>query len=300
VDEAFEKHVAGPLGRTVEEAAHDCWRVVNANMTQAVRRTTAGRGIDPRALSMLAYGGNGPVFAAIQADDLGIGRVLVPRASPTFSALGALAASPSIDEERSYLVSAAAADVDRLRSLWDQLDARAEGYFLSGGFERDDVTARYQLNLRYPGQNWSLTVDMHTARGPRDLSFVDEGLGDLAATRFHDLHQQEYGHRRQGEEPEITGVRLATSVEIPRPEFGSGFESPRRVAASSRTRRANLGRGFEETAIHAGADLRPGDVVEAPGIIEESFTTIVVYPGWEAVVDDAGDYLLQNALQSGQ
>ena len=101
VDEAFEKSVAGPMGKNVEEAAFDCWRVVNANMTQAVRRTTAGKGMDPKDLTMLAYGGNGPVFAAIQAQELGIPRVLVPKASPTFSALGALSAQPVIDEERS-------------------------------------------------------------------------------------------------------------------------------------------------------------------------------------------------------
>ena len=30
-----------------------------------------------------------------------------------------------------------------------------------------------------------------------------------------------------------------------------------------------------------------------PAIIEETFTTIAVYPGWEAILDDAGDYLLR-------
>ena len=75
-------------------------------MTQAVRRWTAGKGVDPRDIALLAYGGNGPLFAAIQAQDLGIRRVLVPKASPAFSALGALAALPTVDEERAYLRSA--------------------------------------------------------------------------------------------------------------------------------------------------------------------------------------------------
>jgi N-methylhydantoinase A len=293
VEAAFEEHVAGPLGYSVEEAAFDCWRVVNANMTQAVRRTTAGKGIDPRTLTMLAYGGNGPVFAAIQAEDLGIDRVLVPKASPTFSALGALAASPSIDEERSYLVSIGVADPNRMRDLWLELDERAERYFLAGGFKRDDMTAHYQLNLRYPGQNWSLTVDLETRVGARDLAWVEEGVGERAKELFHSLHEQEYGHRREVEEPEITGVRLATSISIEKPTFGSGLTAARRLVEPVKTRRANLGQGFAETGIHHGPDLRPGDVVEAPGIIEETFTTIVVYPGWEALVDDAGDYILQ-------
>ena len=70
-------------------------------------------------------------------------------------------------------------------------------------------------------------------------------------------------------------------------------------ASMARRRRANLGEGFADTAIHRGPDLRPGDRVGAPAIIEETFTTIVVYPGWEAWVDDVGDYWLER-VQSRQ
>jgi len=292
VEKAFAEHVAGPMGYGVEEAAFDCWRVVNANMTQAVRRLTAEKGTDPSDLDMLAYGGNGPVFAAIQAQELGIERVLVPRASPAFSALGALAARPSIDEERSYLAPAHRADVRRLRSLWRELDERAEHFLVAAGFARTDITARYQLNLRYPGQNWALAVDVAEAKGTRDPGFADEALRELAIERFHQRHEQEYGHSRRGEAPEVTGVRLVCFAEIPAPRFGAGFGRTPERAQPARWRRANLGAGFEPTAVYAGPTLRPGHRIPAPAIIEESLTTIVVYPGWEARVDDAGDYLL--------
>jgi N-methylhydantoinase A len=280
------------MGYSVEEAAFDCWRVVNANMTQAVRRLTAEKGTDPRALCMLAYGGNGPVFAAIQAQELGIGRVLVPKASPTFSALGALAAKPSIDEERSYLVPSRDADVSRLRELWCELDERAERFLTAAGFDRSEITARYQLNLRYPGQNWALAIDVAEQRGARDLSFANDGLRDRVIERFHRRHEDEYGHSRRGEAPEITGVRLATFAEIPEPEFAAGMSAARREATPAKQRRANLGHGFATTNVYAGPELEPGDVVVGPAIIEETFTTLVVYPGWEAVPDDAGDYVL--------
>ncbi len=293
VDEAFQEHVAGPLGISVEEAAFDTWRIVNANMTQAVRRTTAERGLDPRDLSMLAYGGNGPVFAAIQAQELGIDRVLVPKSSPTFSAVGALAAKPIIDEERAYLVGLAEADAQRLRALWQELDEHAEGFFSAAGFDRSTVEAQYKLNLRYPGQNWSLSVDVATVAGPRDLSFVTDSLPAEMIEQFHARHDAEYGHRRELEAPEITGVRLVISAPIPAPEFHAGTDAKPRQATPKGTRRANLGEGFADTPIYQGPDLAPGDFVEAPGIIEETFTTIVVYPGWTCRVDDAGDYQLE-------
>jgi N-methylhydantoinase A len=292
VEEAFREHVADPLGASVEAAAFDCWRVVNANMTQAVRRWTAQKGIDPRELTMLAYGGNGPLFAAIQAQELGIARVLVPRASPAFSALGALAAQPSIDEERSYLAPAGRADPARLRELWGELRARALRHLGAAGFAPRDVTARYQLGLRYPGQNWSLAVDAAELRGSDELAFVDDALRDEAVARFHRRHEQEYGHARLAEEPEITGVRLLSSAPVPRPRFGAGFGAAPRRAEAAGVRRANLGRGFEEVRVFRGRDLGPGSWLRGPAIVEETFTTIAVYPGWEARLDDAGDYLL--------
>jgi N-methylhydantoinase A len=292
VDEAIERYVAGPMGYGVEEAAFDSWRVVNANMTQAVRRATAEKGIDPKDLTMLAYGGNGPVFAAVQAEELGIERVLVPKASPTFSALGALAAPPRIDEERSFLVAAGDADVSRLRDLWKALGERAESYFAKAGFAREDITTRYQLKLRYPGQNWSLDIDVAEVKGLGDLSFATEAMRDVVVTRFHQRHEEEYGHLREDEEPEITGVRLATTTEIPKPMFGGGLTAAKRAAEPVKTRRANLGDGFQETPIYRGPELGPGHAISGPAIIEESFTTIVVYPGWQARVDDAADYIL--------
>jgi N-methylhydantoinase A len=148
------------------------------------------------------------------------------------------------------------------------------------------------MNMRYPGQNWVLTFDIETSPGLSDLAFVDGDIGRRAIEAFNRRHMEEYGHVREGEVPEITGVRLATSIETPSPAACGGFNAAPRDAQPAKTRRANLGRGYEPTKVYAGADLRPGHAVPGPAIIEETFTTIVVYPGWTARVDDAGDYEL--------
>ncbi|NGY03381.1 hydantoinase/oxoprolinase family protein [Solimonas terrae] len=288
------------MGYDAEAAAFDCWRVVNANMSQGVRRITAGKGIDPQDMVMLAYGGNGPAFAAIQAGDLGISRVLVPKASPTFSALGTLVANPSIDEERSYVSAAATLDTARLKALWTDLGTRAAGYFKDAHFAPDDVTAKYQMNMRYPGQNFSLSFDIHAGRGIGDLSFIDDNIGQRAIELFNKRHMEEYHHIRDDEMPEVTGVRLATTVETPSPVVARGFTATKAPAPVAGTRRANLGQGFAATPIYRGTELKSGHEITGPGIIEETFTTIVVYPGWKAVVDDAGDYELNRLADAGK
>ena len=291
VEAAFAA-LGSAMGYSAEDAAFDCWRIVNANMTQGVRRITAGKGVDPNEMCMLAYGGNGPAFAGIQAEELGINRVLVPKASPTFSALGTLVADPAIDEERSYIAPADSLDVAALTALWQGLVDRAVQYFTAAGFPAPQVSARFQMNMRYPGQNFSLTFTIAVTQGLGEMSFVDDTLGQRAIAAFNTRHREEYGHIREDEMPEITGVRLATAVATDSPQVGKGFTAPQVAATVARTRRANLGDGFRETAIVLGADLKPGHAVVGPAIIEESFTTIVVYPGWTARVDDVGDYEL--------
>jgi N-methylhydantoinase A len=218
--------------------------------------------------------------------------VLVPKASPTFSALGTLVANPTIDEERSLIARADALDLDRLRSLWSELCARARKYFTDAHFAPDQVVANYRLNMRYPGQNFALTFDIHAGGDLDDLSFIDEGIGARAIALFNERHMAEYQHIRENEVPEVTGVRLETFVDTASPSAAGGFTAPPRPAVPAHHRRANLGQGFAETPIYLGKDLAPGMEVAAPAIIEESFTTIVVYPGWKAKVDDAGDYEL--------
>jgi N-methylhydantoinase A len=291
VTEAFEK-IGDAMGYDAATAAFDCWRVVNANMSQAVRRTVAGKGIDPKDMVMLAYGGNGPVFAAVQAEDLGIEKVLVPRASPTFSALGTLVANPSIDEERSYISAANKLSVIKLKGLWWELEERAHRFFAAAKLSSEQVSARYQMKMRYPGQNWALTFDVQARRGLHHVEFVDENLGAQAIEAFNKRHMEEFGHIREGEMPEVTGVRLVTTFETPSPSVRAGHTATRVVAQPAERRSANLGRGFQDVGIYRGAELRPGHEIAGPGIIEETFTTIVVYPGWRAHVDDAGDYEL--------
>jgi N-methylhydantoinase A len=103
---------------------------------------------------------------------------------------------------------------------------------------------------------------------------------------------EEYGHVREGETPEVTGLRLVTSVETPSPRVTRGFNAAVIAAQAAKSRRANLGQGYQATPVFLGTALKPGHEVTGPAIIDETFTTIVVYPGWKARVDDAGDYEL--------
>src|SRR6202051_1699140 len=84
--------LAGPLGCSVEVAAHGMLRLAAATMMRAIRAVSVERGRDPREFAMLAFGGNGPLFAAGIAAELGISRIIIPPLPGVFSAFGLLVA----------------------------------------------------------------------------------------------------------------------------------------------------------------------------------------------------------------
>jgi N-methylhydantoinase A len=176
--------------------------------------------------------------------------------------------------------------------LWTELAERARGFLADAGFAEGEIATSYQLNMRYPGQNFSLAFDVHQG-AIGDLAWLGDTIGDEALALFNARHIEEYGHIREHELPEITGVRLVSRVATPKPAAGGGFTAPPRAAEPASTRRINLGTGYAETPVYAGSALGPGHTVQGPAVIAEDFTTIVVYPGWTALVDDAADYELR-------
>ncbi len=284
VEEAILRAVGRPLGLTLEKAAHGIFRVVNAAMANAIRRISAKRGIDPRELVLVSYGGNGPVHAGMQAEELGIREILIPRAAPAFSALGLLLTDPTLDELRAYIVPAGKIDLDRMNALFAEMEAKAREALASKG--AGEIALHRFAELCYPGQTFEMAVPLVSRNGRLSAS-------DLAATidRFHDMHEELHTYASREEEPILRGLRLQAVGVSRKPKLPRSSRSRQsaRVALKGR-RRAYFERRWELVPVYDGPKLRFGHQIPGPAIIEEPFTTIVVYPGHRAALDALGNY----------
>jgi N-methylhydantoinase A/oxoprolinase/acetone carboxylase beta subunit len=177
--------LAGELGLSVEDCAAGIVRVANAEMVRAMRVMTVERGVDPRDFALLAFGGAGPLHAAAIAEELGMRKILIPRASGVLSALGLAAADRRRDHARTVFLHG------------DDLTADALAV--------EDGEAAY--DVRYRGQSFELTV-----RG------VD---ADPAAVReaFEAVHEERYGYKDPEGEIEVVTIRERHSEPGPDVEF---------------------------------------------------------------------------------
>jgi N-methylhydantoinase A len=289
VREAIRERIGAPLGLDEVEAAHGIFRIVNANMANAIRRVSSGSGFDPRDFTMVVYGGNGPIHAGMQADDLGIRKLLVPKTSPAFSALGLLIADYLVDTQRSYIAPASQADAERVNGLMAELEDQAARELEVAGLSRDDLEFNRFLTICYPGQ----TFDMPVAAVTRDGRMR---AAELEATieRFHDRHEELHTYAMRDEEPIVRGVRVQTLGVTQKPRLR---EYPRKRTPASRAIRAKRPAWFDgrfvDTPVYDGDKLGCGHAIEGPAIVEERFTTLVVYPGQRAKLDRLGNYVIE-------
>lgn len=282
---AIDREVAGPLGLDVTDAAWGIERIVNTNMANATRRVLAGYGADPRDLALIAYGGNGAVHAAPIATELGVDRILVPRAAPAFSALGLLVADYVVDIVRSYVTPLSRVDLGRLRDLVRELGDAADKELEPADLAAADVTRQLFLQMAYAGQNFDMSVPC-----PEGEALDATGLLDLA-DRFHDQHERDRGFAFRNQEPVVRGARLMARGETPKPEQLAPTVAAATVPTASRP--VYFGTDWIDTPVHAGTAVATGTTIVGPALVEEPFTVVVVPPGWSATLADHAAYELR-------
>ena len=186
--------LAEDLDLDVRETAAGILRVANAEMAAAVRVMTVERGLDPRGLALLAFGGAGPMHGAAVADELGMGRVVVPAASGVLSALGMVVSERRVDVVDSVLLSGDDLAQDAIDDAVDRLVERARGEL---GTETGEI--RPSFDVRYAGQAFELTVVTETS--PADLRRA-----------FDEAHRERYGYDDPDAEIELVTVRVSVAL----------------------------------------------------------------------------------------
>jgi N-methylhydantoinase A len=288
-ERALATHLADPLGISVEDAAIGIGRIANNAMSNALRYVSVSRGRDPRDYALMAFGGAGAISAGIQARDLGIKTILVPRTASVLSALGGLLSDFKVSKIQSFVARSDSVDLDRLNDFYAAMHAEAERLLHSAGSKGEVILNRY-MDIHYVGQVQEVIVPLRS----RTRRVTQVNLA-RAVRDFHDQHEVLYAFKRLDQPVEIVSLRLELVVQRER------FEIPSQPFSGENADHAIVARrpiyvdrvGFVEAPIYEGPDLKPGNLVTGPAVIHEPDTTIVVYDKQEAMLDQHGVYVIE-------
>ena len=127
--EAF-RPVADALSYSIEEAARGVMTIASATMANTIREITIDQGIDPRELSLLAFGGAGPLMSTLLARELDVARIIVPPHAGNFSAWGLLGADLTQATARTQVLSLSESGLSQgnqfLEEMFEELESRQE------------------------------------------------------------------------------------------------------------------------------------------------------------------------------
>ena len=266
------------MGVDAATAARGVLRYVIAQMSHALRLVTLRRGHDPRDFTFVAFGGAGPLHAALLARELGVARTVIPPAPGHFSALGMLLGDLRSDAVRTHVGSLAAATI---RPLFDELEAEATAELEREAGERR--TERF-ARLRYVGQE-------HTLEVPLDDGPLDDDLLKRLRERFDAASEETYAFRLP---TAVEIVEARVSLSAPRDESVEWSAAPT-PAPELRPRNVDLDQygGVQRAKVIERRTLDTGDGVAGPCIVEEPATTVLVLPGQSVTVDELSNLVIE-------
>ena len=273
---AIDRQLAQPLGLAIEAAAYGIREIANANMVRAIRAVTVERGLDPRELTLLAFGGSGPVHAADLAQTLGITRVLFPPSPGVFTAMGMLAGMVEHHELRALEGRLDRIDAAEVAALSAQMRQAAATQLTEEGYEAAAITFSFEIDLRLDGQDAALSIPFErfdaAALRPAFIAAYRDSYGYTPTDAVEAVALRLHAHARATAPLDFRDLKATA------PEDGGG---------GAGTRQVHFGRH--------GAVLTPvlrreavSGMIEGPVIIEGPDTTIVIPPGAQVAPNATG------------
>ncbi len=274
--EAIAENIADPLEIDVEAAAAGILAIATANMARTIRSFATARGIEPERLSLVAYGGAGPLLAVGVAAELGMSRVIVPSAPGTLCA-------------RALLVSDIARDfsVTRVAPLDDEfwgdicaafagMEAEGQSWLEAESVPPEDHRFDRVLEARYAGQNFEIAIPFAAAESATETR-----------NRFDMAHEREQGFSLPERPVDCVTYRLKAHAHPVGSEF-NGSEISAKETTASGGRRIWLAGKWHSAKVFDRASLGAGAKIAGPAVLNEVTATTLIPPNWQCEVLDDG------------
>jgi N-methylhydantoinase A len=284
---AAVQKIGDPLGLSIEAAAQAIFTTVNSYMADQMLELCTKRGQDVRELALIGGGGAGPIHAPFIAEQLGISTVVVPPVAALYSAFGMFTMDLGRDFARSHVGRANSIDLNIVGDIYRQLEREAHDSVEKLAEPGVAIAFTRTAEMRYVGQYHEVEVTLPA--GP-----ITPGVIDEAITRFHKSHEALYTFAMPWREPEFLTFRLRATV--PRAEFTLRkiiAGGPEASAAIKRRRSCMWGGQLLDTPVYAGEQLRAGNRISGPAVIEEQTTTVAIPQRFVCEVDFARNFILR-------
>ncbi|GAB3704347.1 hydantoinase/oxoprolinase family protein [Mariniluteicoccus flavus] len=286
--------LAGRLGLSPEKCATGILEISAWNQANALRQISVKRGLDVRDFMLATFGGSGSLLACRLVDILDLAGVVVPQNPGNVSAFGLLTVDVKNDYVQTHVTKHIGLDLTTVADIFGDLQGRAAKALAAEGFAEADHRFQRTADLRYFGQAFEVRV-------PAPEGEVTREWAEQVADAFHTEHRALYGYDFRGDDSqqvEWVNLRVSGIGPITRPELATIETTEGAAPLEERARRStrdvcfDADEGAVSTGVYWRPDLRAGDTLAGPVIIEEFGSTVPVHPGFGVRVDEHGNLII--------
>ena len=282
--QAIEEKVARPLGMDLLKAAKGIVEIVDSHMADLVRRITVEQGYHPADFLIYAYGGGGPLHVGSYARDIGVAEVLVSPYAPVFSGFGIAGCDIQRQYTRSHPMTMPAS-VALFNSIFRELEAEAaRGAVASAG----ELELERFVDLKFRRQVHSVRI----AAPAGELR--SEEIERLMAS-FEEAYERIYGkgtaYRRAG--IELSNFIVTATTKTYKPQLKEEKLEGENADRARIGERQVYFEDFIQTPVFNMEQLRAGNRIAGPSVVESAATTLLLHPGQTATMDRYRNLLLR-------
>lgn len=288
VRDVIQEKIANHFHMNSEEAALGIIRIANSNMLNALKLISIRKGHNPQDFTLVAFGGGGSMHAPSLAKELGVGKVVIPIASPVFSAWGMLMSDLRHDYIKTYIKRMESLEINQMIAQWRELEEEAYQQFDNENIEKQGVVFQRFADMRYLGQE-------HTVKVPVPGGDWTEDDIEQIIENFHQLHEQNYTFRLDDTETEIVNLHVTAFGKVEKPVIQKIERSTTLEDAKVETRNVYFEnpKGWIQTEVYQRELLPVYESIQGPAIIEEKAAVTVIHKGQTLKVDDYGNLIIE-------
>ncbi|MBI5527008.1 MAG: hydantoinase/oxoprolinase family protein [Deltaproteobacteria bacterium] len=279
----IDGRIAKPLGVPFLQAVFGIHDLINETMAAAAKTHIAEKGGNPKVVTVVAYGGAGPVHAYGLAKKLDAPRVIVPPNAGVGSALGFFTAPRAFDLIRSHKVGLKAADFAEIERIFKALEAEGERTLKKTGVS-ETITCERSVDVRFVGQGSETTISIPEP----DFTKVPR---KLIRERFDEVYRKLYGRTYPESPVEFINFKVRSRLperllKLPKLEHRQG--SLESAVKGVRPAFSGITRDYIPHTVYDRYKLFPGAAFCGPAIVEEKESTVVVGEDASASIDEYG------------
>lgn len=285
-ERAYAIHIGRKLGISALEAAAGALKIMTHNMVNAIEMNSVRKGYDPRDFVLVATGGAGPLFACDIAEELDIPFVVVPPYPGITAAAGLLATDIVYEKVFTLWENLRTPDLGRIGTVFADLEMEAVRSLKEDGMNDDQIVLKRVCDCRYAGQGYELRVD--AANGVIDQTWIETLI-----QRFHEVHEREYSSRFEDQDVMIINARVI-GVGLINSSAESHVDQMRQVEIGTSAQQSSrpvyfwVNDNLEvlDTVFLDRNELKVGQEVHGPAVIQQKDSTTLLVPNTTATVDE--------------